>query len=79
MMDILYLRYIGTLLMIWFLNKRAELLPPKMRDLQFGGYIKSGEELYISWWFLFSCYVLLKPELNECVCSCPREKGEDNW
>ncbi|KAE9605248.1 putative multi antimicrobial extrusion protein [Lupinus albus] len=35
-------QFIGTLLMIWHLNKRAELLPPKMRDLQFGGYIKSG-------------------------------------
>ncbi|TKY45602.1 MATE efflux family protein 3 [Spatholobus suberectus] len=29
-------------LMIWYLNKRAELLPPKMGDLQFGCYIKSG-------------------------------------
>ncbi|TKY45938.1 MATE efflux family protein 3 [Spatholobus suberectus] len=32
----------GTVLMIWYLNKRAELLPPKMGDLQFGCYIKSG-------------------------------------
>ncbi|KAG4952763.1 hypothetical protein JHK87_038357 [Glycine soja] len=35
-------QYIGTMLMIWSLNKRAELLPPKMGDLQFGSYIKSG-------------------------------------
>ncbi|CAL0318562.1 unnamed protein product [Lupinus luteus] len=35
-------QYMGTFLLIWHLNKRAELLPPKMRDLQFGGYIKSG-------------------------------------
>ncbi|XP_062085956.1 protein DETOXIFICATION 45, chloroplastic-like [Humulus lupulus] len=28
--------------MLWFLNKRAILLPPKMGSLQFGGYIKSG-------------------------------------
>ncbi|CAJ2633509.1 unnamed protein product [Trifolium pratense] len=35
-------QYIGTLLMIWCLNKRAVLLPPKMGNLQFGGYIKSG-------------------------------------
>ncbi|KAK7320234.1 hypothetical protein VNO77_29535 [Canavalia gladiata] len=35
-------QYIGTLLMIWHLNKRAELLPPKIGDLQFGSYIKSG-------------------------------------
>ncbi|XP_027369015.1 protein DETOXIFICATION 45, chloroplastic isoform X2 [Abrus precatorius] len=35
-------QYIGTILMIWCLNKRAELLPPKLGDLQFGSYIKSG-------------------------------------
>lgn len=47
--------------MIWCLNKRAELLPPKMGDLQFGSYIKSGEDLSLSY------YVLLKPEMKECV------------
>ncbi|CAN6685158.1 unnamed protein product [Malus baccata var. baccata] len=31
-----------TFLMIWFLNKRAILLPPKVGSLQFGGYLKSG-------------------------------------
>lgn len=35
-------QYILTLLLIWFLNKRAVLMPPKMEDLEFGGYIKSG-------------------------------------
>ena len=35
-------RYIVTFLMLWFLNKRAILLPPKMGSLQFRGYIKSG-------------------------------------
>ncbi|XP_015972828.1 protein DETOXIFICATION 45, chloroplastic [Arachis duranensis] len=35
-------QYIGTLLMIWFLNKRVELLPPRMENLQFGNYFKSG-------------------------------------
>ncbi|XP_014504510.1 protein DETOXIFICATION 45, chloroplastic [Vigna radiata var. radiata] len=35
-------QYIGTILMIWCLNKRAELLPPRMGNLQFGSYIKSG-------------------------------------
>ncbi|QCE01913.1 multidrug resistance protein [Vigna unguiculata] len=35
-------QYIGTMLMIWCLNKRAELLPPRMGNLQFGSYIKSG-------------------------------------
>ncbi|XP_062119027.1 protein DETOXIFICATION 45, chloroplastic-like [Humulus lupulus] len=35
-------QYVVTFLMLWFLNKRAILLPPKMGSLQFGGYIKSG-------------------------------------
>ncbi|XP_034681491.1 protein DETOXIFICATION 45, chloroplastic [Vitis riparia] len=35
-------QYIVTFLMIWHLNKRAVLLPPKMGTLQFGDYIKSG-------------------------------------
>ncbi|XP_057966347.1 protein DETOXIFICATION 45, chloroplastic [Malania oleifera] len=35
-------QYVVTFLMIWYLNKRAVLLPPKMAELQFGGYIKSG-------------------------------------
>ncbi|KAJ9704536.1 hypothetical protein PVL29_002886 [Vitis rotundifolia] len=35
-------QYIVTFSMIWHLNKRAVLLPPKMGTLQFGDYIKSG-------------------------------------
>ncbi|KDP42017.1 hypothetical protein JCGZ_03080 [Jatropha curcas] len=35
-------QYIITFLMIWHLNKRVILLPPKMRALQFGVYLKSG-------------------------------------
>lgn len=35
-------QYIVAFAMIWLLNKRAVLLPPKMGDLEFGGYIKSG-------------------------------------
>ncbi|XP_062177891.1 protein DETOXIFICATION 45, chloroplastic isoform X2 [Alnus glutinosa] len=35
-------QYIVTSLLIWQLNKRAILLPPKMGSLQFGGYLKSG-------------------------------------
>ncbi|XP_060667443.1 protein DETOXIFICATION 45, chloroplastic isoform X2 [Ziziphus jujuba] len=35
-------QYIVTFLMLWFLNKRAILMPPKLGSLQFGGYIKSG-------------------------------------
>ncbi|KAK1382759.1 Protein DETOXIFICATION [Heracleum sosnowskyi] len=35
-------QYIVTCLMLWHLNKRAVLLPPKLGSLQFGGYLKSG-------------------------------------
>ncbi|XP_043711252.1 protein DETOXIFICATION 45, chloroplastic isoform X2 [Telopea speciosissima] len=35
-------QYIVTILMIWNLNKRAVLLPPKMKNLHFGVYLKSG-------------------------------------
>jgi len=53
--------------MIWFLNERAELLPPKLGNLQFGSYIKSGEDLSISCLSLFHYYVLLNPEMKELV------------
>ena len=45
-LDFKCFRYIVTFLMIWHLNKRAVLLPPKLRELQFGGYVKSGEYLF---------------------------------
>ncbi|XP_077254010.1 MATE efflux family protein isoform X2 [Tasmannia lanceolata] len=35
-------QYIITFMLIWFLSKRVVLLPPKMEDLKFGDYIKSG-------------------------------------
>ncbi|KAK4491479.1 hypothetical protein RD792_002229 [Penstemon davidsonii] len=35
-------QYIITFSMIWNLNKRAVLLPPKLGELQFGSYLKSG-------------------------------------
>ncbi|XP_050233773.1 protein DETOXIFICATION 45, chloroplastic [Mercurialis annua] len=35
-------QYLVAFLMIWHLNKRAILLPPKLGDLQFGVYMKSG-------------------------------------
>ncbi|KMT17299.1 hypothetical protein BVRB_2g039960 isoform B [Beta vulgaris subsp. vulgaris] len=35
-------QYIGSFLMIWFLSKRAISLPPKLGDLNFGVYLKSG-------------------------------------
>jgi len=36
-------RYLVTFLMVWQLNKRVILLPPKVGELQFGVYMKSGE------------------------------------
>ncbi|XP_044488025.1 protein DETOXIFICATION 45, chloroplastic-like isoform X1 [Mangifera indica] len=35
-------QYIVAAAMIWYLNKKVVLLPPKIGDLKFGGYIKSG-------------------------------------
>ncbi|KAG0544734.1 hypothetical protein BDA96_02G302000 [Sorghum bicolor] len=35
-------QYVGMFLLLWSLSKRAVLLPPKIKDLEFVGYIKSG-------------------------------------
>ncbi|KAH9694404.1 protein DETOXIFICATION 45 [Citrus sinensis] len=35
-------QYIVAVTMIWFLNKKVVLMPPKMGALQFGDYVKSG-------------------------------------
>ncbi|KAJ6403054.1 hypothetical protein OIU84_015051 [Salix udensis] len=35
-------QYLVTFLMVWQLNKRVILLPPKVGELQFGVYMKSG-------------------------------------
>ncbi|XP_074285921.1 protein DETOXIFICATION 45, chloroplastic [Silene latifolia] len=35
-------QYIGSFLMIWFLSQRVLLLPPRLGDLKFGVYLKSG-------------------------------------
>ncbi|WVZ65768.1 hypothetical protein U9M48_015080 [Paspalum notatum var. saurae] len=35
-------QYLGMVLLLWSLSKRAVLLPPKIKDLEFVGYIKSG-------------------------------------
>ncbi|KAL8536296.1 hypothetical protein ACS0TY_011786 [Phlomoides rotata] len=35
-------QYIVTFTMIWLLNKRAVLLPPRLGELEFGEYLKSG-------------------------------------
>lgn len=35
-------QYIITVLLIWSLSKRAVLLPPRIDQLEFGGYLKSG-------------------------------------
>lgn len=39
---ILHYRYIGSFLMLWYVSKRVILLPPKLGDLKFGVYLKSG-------------------------------------
>ncbi|CAH9106907.1 unnamed protein product [Cuscuta epithymum] len=41
-MSIVLSQYLVTFSMLWCLNKRAVLLPPKVGGLQFGGYLKSG-------------------------------------
>lgn len=35
-------QYITMFLLIWCLNKSVVIFPPKIEDLQFGGYIRSG-------------------------------------
>lgn len=35
-------QYIVSILMVWFLSKRAILLPPDLRGLRFDAYLKSG-------------------------------------
>ncbi|KAG8057655.1 hypothetical protein GUJ93_ZPchr0002g24326 [Zizania palustris] len=35
-------QYLGMFLLLWSLSKRAVLLPPKIEDLDFVGYMKSG-------------------------------------
>ncbi|CAN6167890.1 unnamed protein product [Urochloa humidicola] len=35
-------QYLGMFLLLWSLSKRAVLLPPKIEELEFAGYIKSG-------------------------------------
>jgi len=36
-------QYLGMFLLLWSLSRRAVLLPPKIEDLEFVGYIKSGK------------------------------------
>lgn len=36
-------RYIVAILMLWHLNKKTVLLLPSIKNLQFGGYLKSGK------------------------------------
>lgn len=42
MIKVTCVRYIVAVVMIWCLNKRVVLLPPKIGELRFGDYIKSG-------------------------------------
>ena len=39
------IRHIAAFSMICHLNKRVVLLPPKLRQLEFGGYLKSGKHV----------------------------------
>lgn len=41
-MTTLNCRYIVAILMLWKLNEKTVLLLPNIRNLQFGGYLKSG-------------------------------------
>lgn len=38
-----FFRYIVTLLMIWYLNKRTIISFPNMKNLHFGDYLRSGD------------------------------------
>lgn len=42
----LFVRYIVTISMIYCLNKRAILMPPKFGELRFGDYLKSGKQMH---------------------------------
>uniref|UniRef100_A0A453QED2 Polysaccharide biosynthesis protein C-terminal domain-containing protein n=1 Tax=Aegilops tauschii subsp. strangulata TaxID=200361 RepID=A0A453QED2_AEGTS len=55
-------QYIIAILLMWSLSKRAVLLPPKMDQLEFGGYLKSGESmiLLVHWSVVDSWCRLLK-------------------
>lgn len=46
-------QYIVTFAMLWYLNKKTVLKLPKMEDLHFGGYLKSG-----------TCFLILKTLLQ---------------
>lgn len=50
--------------MIWYLNKKVILLPPKMGTLQFGDYIKSGEHSPV----ILVCLISLISVISVCGC-----------
>ncbi|XP_060168711.1 protein DETOXIFICATION 45, chloroplastic-like isoform X3 [Lycium barbarum] len=35
-------QYLVAFSMMWYLNRRVKILPPRFEELQFGGYLKSG-------------------------------------
>ncbi|KAG5624705.1 hypothetical protein H5410_009923 [Solanum commersonii] len=37
-----YLLYLVAFSMMWYLNQRVMILPPRFEEMQFGGYLKSG-------------------------------------
>lgn len=77
-MCFVFSRYLVAFSMIWYLNQRVILLPPRFGELQFGGYLKSGECLFLRWVFEDQSYLkhklafLLVPQqsLNACSISC---------
>ena len=45
----LFYRFLITLILLWRLMKQVDLLPPSVKDLQFGRFLKNGKPwIYIS-------------------------------
>lgn len=53
-------RYLVAFSMMWYLNQRVMILPPRFEELQFGGYLKSGEWLFLRCVFQDSFYLINK-------------------
>lgn len=55
-------RYLISLILLWTLMKQVDLLPPSMKDLQLGRFLKNGTGL-----FHFSWYIpLVREAMVEC-------------
>lgn len=60
-------RYLVAFSMMWYLNQRVMILPPRFEELQFGGYLKSGEWLFLRCVFQDSSYLINK--LTSVLCA----------